>query len=83
MDFIYFLFVGLLAGWVAGKITKGSGHGLIVNLVVGVFGAMVGRPIFHKLGLGPTGFIGDLVVASIGAIFFLFVVGLIFGRRRR
>ena len=48
---ISFLIVGLLAGWIAGQLTRGSGFGLLGNLLVGVIGAFVGGVLFWVLGL--------------------------------
>ena len=50
MEFLWFLLIGLAAGWLAGKITKGSGFGVIGDLVVGVVGAMLGGLLFRLVG---------------------------------
>src|SRR5690625_4502203 len=73
----WFLIIGIIAGWLAGKIMKGGGFGLLVNLVVGVVGAVLGGWIFSALGFSTTGgIIWNLVVATIGAIVLLFIVSL-------
>jgi uncharacterized membrane protein YeaQ/YmgE (transglycosylase-associated protein family) len=74
MEFLWFLLIGLAAGWLAGKITKGSGFGVIGDLVVGVVGAMLGGLLFRLVGLAATGLLGSLVVATIGAIVLLFLL---------
>jgi uncharacterized membrane protein YeaQ/YmgE (transglycosylase-associated protein family) len=70
---ISFLIVGLLAGWIAGRLTKGSGFGLLGNLALGVVGAFVGGLLFWVLGLTAQNLIGQIVTAVIGAIVFLYV----------
>lgn len=74
-----FLIVGLLAGWIAEKVMSRS-HGLLINLVVGVVGAYLGAFLFRLLGLSASGFIGALVVAVIGAVALLAIVGAVRGR---
>ena len=79
LGWLSFLIVGLIAGWVAETIMKRD-HGLLQNLVVGVVGAYVGAILFRLLGLTSTGFVGALVVAIIGSVVLLAVVGAV--RRR-
>ena len=55
MDFLWFLLIGLAAGWLAGQLTKGGGFGLIGDLVVGVIGALLGGFLFGLLGLTAVG----------------------------
>jgi len=76
-EFIYILLVGLAAGFLAGKIMKGKGFGLVGDLVVGVLGAIVGSWIFWELGIGSYGLLGSLVEALIGALLLLYLVRLI------
>ncbi|MFO1113261.1 MAG: GlsB/YeaQ/YmgE family stress response membrane protein [Rhodospirillales bacterium] len=70
---ISFLIIGLLAGWIAGQITRGSGFGLLGNLLVGVIGAFVGGILFWVLGLTAQNLIGQIVTAVVGAIVALFI----------
>ena len=81
IGWISFLFIGLVAGWIAEKVMTRS-HGLLANLAVGVFGAYLGAFLFWLIGLQATGFIGALVVATIGAIVLLAIVGWIRGSNR-
>lgn len=69
-----FLIVGLLAGWIAEKIMKRD-HGLLTNLIVGVVGAYVGAFLGSLVGIGASGFISALIIAVIGAVVLLWVVG--------
>jgi len=71
---LWFLLVGLIAGWLAGKLTKGSGYGVVGDIVIGVIGAFVGGFLFRLLGLSAGGTIGSIVVATIGAIVLVWVV---------
>ena len=75
MNLIWFLIVGLIAGWLAGILVKGGGFGLVGDLVVGVVGAFIGGFLFSLLGLWPSGgLIGSIVVATIGAVVLLVIV---------
>ncbi len=77
MHLVLFLLVGLIAGWLAGKIIRGSGFGVFGDIVIGVIGAGIGGFIFRLLGLSPSGTIGNIVVATVGAVALLYVVKLI------
>jgi uncharacterized membrane protein YeaQ/YmgE (transglycosylase-associated protein family) len=77
MDIIWFLIIGIVAGWLAGKVMRGGGFGLVGDLVVGVIGALLGGFLFGMLGLSASGLIGSLVTATVGAIVFLFLIHLI------
>ena len=72
-----FLFIGAIAGWLAGKLMKGGGFGLLGNIVVGVIGALIGGYVFDAVGIRAGGIIGSIVIATVGAGILLFVVGLI------
>lgn len=74
MDFLWFLLIGLAAGWLAGQIMKGGGSGLVGDLVMGVIGSILGGFLFGLLGLSATGLLGSLVTATVGAI--VLIVGL-------
>lgn len=74
---LWVIVIGILAGWIAGKIMRGSGFGLLGDLIVGVVGSLLGSFIFGLLGLGAYGLIGRLVVAVIGAIILLWLIRLI------
>ena len=72
-----FLLIGAVAGWLAGKLMKGGGFGLLGNIVVGVIGAFIGGFIFGEVGIRADGIIGSIVIATVGAGILLFAVGLI------
>lgn len=74
MEFIWFILIGIFAGWLAGKFMKGGGFGLLGDLVVGILGAVIGGFLFGLLGLEATGLLGSLVTATVGACVLIFVI---------
>ncbi|MBR0716731.1 GlsB/YeaQ/YmgE family stress response membrane protein [Bradyrhizobium liaoningense] len=77
------LFVGLVAGWLAGKIVRGTGFGIIGDILVGIGGALVASFLFPKLGIRiGTGLVSEIIYSAIGAIILLLVVRLLRGRGR-
>jgi uncharacterized membrane protein YeaQ/YmgE (transglycosylase-associated protein family) len=68
MDFLWFLLIGLAAGWLASQIMKGGGSGLVGDLLMGVIGSILGGFLFGLLGLSATGLLGSLITATLGAI---------------
>jgi uncharacterized membrane protein YeaQ/YmgE (transglycosylase-associated protein family) len=60
--------IGILAGWLTGKIMRGAGYGVIIDLVLGLVGAVIGGWIFGLLGIAAFGFLGSLAAATVGAI---------------
>jgi uncharacterized membrane protein YeaQ/YmgE (transglycosylase-associated protein family) len=71
MEFVWFLLIGIVAGWLAGHIMKGGGFGLLGDLIVGVIGALLGGFLFGALGITATGLLGSLITATVGAIVLL------------
>lgn len=71
---IYFLLIGLAAGWLAGKIMKGYSFGLAGNLLIGVLGAILGGFLFGLVGLAAIGLLGSLISATVGAIVLLYLL---------
>ena len=79
MSIILWIVIGIVAGWLAGKIMKGKGFGLIGDLIIGVIGAFLGGWLFGLLHISiGAGIIGSLITAVVGALVLLFVVRLIF-----
>jgi uncharacterized membrane protein YeaQ/YmgE (transglycosylase-associated protein family) len=82
MELLWFVLIGAVAGWLAGRVMRGNGFGLPGDVVVGIVGAFAGGYLFRAAGaeLG-VGVIGTLLVAFAGAMVLLFVVRLFTGRR--
>ncbi|MFL6814781.1 MAG: GlsB/YeaQ/YmgE family stress response membrane protein [Bradyrhizobium sp.] len=71
------LFVGLVAGWLAGKIVRGTGFGIIGDILVGIGGALLASFLFPKLGIHlGTGLVSEIIYSAIGAVVLLLIVRL-------
>jgi uncharacterized membrane protein YeaQ/YmgE (transglycosylase-associated protein family) len=69
MGLLYWIIVGLVAGWLAGQVMKGGGYGVLMDIVLGILGGIVGGWVFGLLGIWPGGgVIGSVIVAFVGAI---------------
>jgi uncharacterized membrane protein YeaQ/YmgE (transglycosylase-associated protein family) len=78
MVFIWFILIGLVAGWLAGLVVKGGGFGVIGDIVVGVLGALLGGFLFRSLGMSAGGgLLGAIIVATIGAIVLILLLRLV------
>jgi uncharacterized membrane protein YeaQ/YmgE (transglycosylase-associated protein family) len=66
---IYWIIVGLIAGWLAGQVMRGGGYGVVVDIILGILGAIVGGWVFGALGIWPGGgLLGGIIVAIVGAV---------------
>jgi uncharacterized membrane protein YeaQ/YmgE (transglycosylase-associated protein family) len=74
---IWFLLIGLIAGWLAGQVMKGGGFGVIGDMIVGVIGAFLGGWLFGMLGISAGGLIGSLITAFVGAVILIFLLRMI------
>jgi uncharacterized membrane protein YeaQ/YmgE (transglycosylase-associated protein family) len=74
---IAFLFIGAVAGWLAGRLMRGGGFGLLGNILMGVVGAVIGGFVLGLVGVSVGGLVGSIVTATIGAAALLFIVDLI------
>ena len=72
-NFIWWIVVGLIAGWAAGKIMRGGGYGPLMDIVLGIVGAVVGGWLLGAIGIYSGGFIGTIVIAIIGAMFLIWL----------
>jgi uncharacterized membrane protein YeaQ/YmgE (transglycosylase-associated protein family) len=72
-NLIWWAVVGLIAGWAAGKIMKGGGYGTVMDIVLGIIGAVVGGRLLGLFGIYAGGFIGTIIVAIIGAVFLIWI----------
>jgi uncharacterized membrane protein YeaQ/YmgE (transglycosylase-associated protein family) len=78
MNFLWYILIGLCAGWLAGQLVKGGGFGVVGDIIVGVIGAVLGGYLFSVLGVSTGGgLLGSLIVATIGAIVLLFGIRLV------
>jgi uncharacterized membrane protein YeaQ/YmgE (transglycosylase-associated protein family) len=80
-NLIWFILIGLAAGFLAGTVVKGSGFGILGDLVVGVIGALLGGWIFGLLGIAAGGLLGALITAFVGAVVLLLLLRLISGKK--
>jgi uncharacterized membrane protein YeaQ/YmgE (transglycosylase-associated protein family) len=71
---IWVILIGILAGWLAGQITKGRGFGVLGDLIVGVVGSLLGSFVFGPLGIYADSLLGRLILAVIGAILLLYLI---------
>jgi uncharacterized membrane protein YeaQ/YmgE (transglycosylase-associated protein family) len=81
MEILWWIIVGLVAGWATGKIMKGSGYGFIVDTLLGIAGAVVGGFIARHLGFGSHGMIVTILIAIGGAVILVFIFRLITGKK--
>ena len=76
---IGWLIVGLIAGWIAGKVSRGRGFGCIANVILGLIGAVLGGWIFTKLGVFGGGLIYSIAAATVGAVILVAIARLFSG----
>lgn len=81
--FIWWIIIGLLAGWIAGHVTRGRGFGCIVDVILGLIGAVIGGWIFTKIGIGGFGFWWSLAAATVGAVVLVAIARLFAGGHER
>lgn len=82
MVIIWWIIVGLIAGWITGKIMKGSGYGAIGDIIIGIIGAIIGGFIMRAAGFaGRGGMIYTIIVAVIGAVILTLIIRLFTGRK--
>ena len=77
---IGWILIGLVAGWLAGKVTRGAGFGCLANVLLGLIGALLGGWVFSKLGIFGGGFLFSLAAATVGAVLLVAVARLLAGR---
>jgi len=78
MEFVWFILVGLVAGWLAGVLVRGGGFGVIGDIVIGVLGAVLGGFLFGFLGVSAGGgLLGSIIVATVGAVVLIFILRVI------
>ncbi len=75
--------IGVVAGWLSGRLVRGGGFGLLANLFIGLIGAIIGGWIFGKAGIQFYGFLGNLAAATVGALALVLVVQLLTGPKAK
>jgi uncharacterized membrane protein YeaQ/YmgE (transglycosylase-associated protein family) len=76
---VAWLFLGLVAGWLAGKLSRGRGYGCITDIILGLIGSFIGGWVFTKLGIFGGGFIFSLAAATLGAVILVAIVHIFTG----
>lgn len=75
---LIWIVIGAIAGWLAGKLVRGFGFGLLGNIVVGIIGALIAGWLLPRLGIAlGAGFIGHIIDAFVGAVVLLVIIGLV------
>ncbi|RRO25596.1 GlsB/YeaQ/YmgE family stress response membrane protein [Flavobacteriaceae bacterium 14752] len=80
MSFLYFILIGAVSGWIAGKIWKGSGFGLLGNIVVGIIGGFLGGWVAGLVGISWNGLLGEILISVGGAWLLLVIVSALKGK---
>jgi uncharacterized membrane protein YeaQ/YmgE (transglycosylase-associated protein family) len=76
-NLLWFLIIGVVAGWLAGTLMKGGGFGLVGDLIVGIVGAVIGGVVFGALGIGGGGLLGAILMATVGAVILILCLRLL------
>ena len=71
---IWWIVVGLIAGFLAGKVMKGQGFGILMDIIIGIVGSILGGFLFGLVGISAGGVIGSIVVAFVGAVILIWIV---------
>ncbi len=77
---IGWILIGLIAGWLSGKVTRGAGFGCLANVILGLIGALLGGWVFSELGIWGGGFLFSLAAATVGAVLLVAIARLLAGR---
>ena len=71
---VYAILVGLIAGWLAGKVMKGGGYGVLIDIILGIAGGVLGRFVFGLLGISAWNLLGSIIVSFFGAVLLVWIV---------
>jgi len=71
---IWAVVIGFIAGWLAGKVMKGGGYGVPMDIVLGIVGGLIGRVVFGLLGLSASSVTGSIIVSFVGAVILIWLV---------
>lgn len=83
MFFLWYLLIGLVAGWLASLLVKGRGTGLVMNIIIGIIGGILGGWLFSLFGLIPVGTLGSLITSLVGAVILLWIAAAITNKKSR
>lgn len=83
MAFIWYILIGIAAGFIAGKLVKGGGFGIWINLLIGVVGGVLGGWLFGLIGIHTSSIIGNLITSVVGAVVLLWLSAFISRRINR
>lgn len=81
MYWLWYILIGLAAGYLGSLIVKGSGSGILLNLVIGIVGSVLGGWLFRLMGFGTTSMLGSLITSVVGAVVLLLIVNLVTRKR--
>ena len=70
MNILIWIISGIIAGWLAGQMSRGAGYGLLGDLLIGLIGGLLGGWLFGLIGIAPTNWIGQILVAALGGVVF-------------
>ena len=76
MGFIWYIVIGIVAGFLAGKVMRGGGFGLIINLLLGILGGVLGGWVFALFGLAASGLLGSLITSTVASVHVLWIASL-------
>lgn len=83
-NFIVWCVIGGVAGWLAGKVVKGHGHGVVANIVIGIIGALLGGWLLGVLGFNTSGeLLPTLLTAFLGAVVLLVLIGMLGNKKQK
>ena len=71
---IWAVVIGFIAGWLAGKVMRGGGYGVPMDIVLGIVGGLIGRVVFGLLGLSASSVTGSIIVSFVGAVILIWLV---------
>jgi uncharacterized membrane protein YeaQ/YmgE (transglycosylase-associated protein family) len=74
IELLYFLLIGLIAGWFASLLMRGGRRGVLIYMIIGVIGAFIGGFLFRIVGLAAYGLLGRIIMATIGAVVLIFLL---------
>jgi uncharacterized membrane protein YeaQ/YmgE (transglycosylase-associated protein family) len=74
MGFLYAILIGLIAGWLAGKVMKGGGYGVLMDIILGIAGGVLGHFVFGLLGISSSNLIGSILISFAGAVLLVWIV---------